>query len=209
MRDVFIRPRQELPFLKPLGTIEFLNGKSTIPCLATEESFTVEQGERMATFKGGGVAVTMRTVGKGGVIYAAAHLGLAYLHAALQPPTVPNRSPHTHPVPTKFDANVQALLHVLLDFDSGNWNTWRRARALDQRIDTRLLEVPGGYIVPVANYEEKVGQKVALRIRTGKKIAKVSSAYHGELKFQQNSDHIGVLLPALGYGDVLRLEVAK
>ncbi len=76
-------------------------------------------------------------------------------------------------------------------------------------MDARLLKAPGGYILPIANYQDKVGQKVTLRILIGEKIRKATSAYHGELPVKDEEGRVVVTIPSLGYGDVLRLDAAK
>jgi hypothetical protein len=208
MKDTFIRPRQELPYLKPLATATYQ--KWHFPCLATQETFEAGDGlKALVTIKDGKMpVVTSRTVGKGRVIYAAAHLGLAYLYSALQPPTVPDRGSRTHSVPTEFNQAVTLLLGETLK-QAGVKNP---VEASDEKggglFDFRLLEAPGGLIVPIANYEVKLGQKVTVKVHTTKKVTKASSAYHGELKAKAGDGVVEVTLP-LGYGDVVRLDVAK
>lgn len=198
----FIRPRQELPYLKPVATLLYTRHK--IPCLATQETFEVGEAEALATFEGGKQpAMASRKVGKGVVLYAAAHLGLAYLYSALQPPEVPDRGPRAHSVPTEFDGGVRQFLGAVL----GGASVERPISVFAQRLDVRLLEAPGGYVVPIANYEEKVGQRATLAVRIGKKVTKATSAYHGELEVRAFEDAYHVIIPALGYGDVVRLDV--
>jgi hypothetical protein len=201
-RDTFIRPRQELPFLKPLGTVA--GDDWEMPQLATSETVTPMKGTRvLGRFKqDGSPAVIERRVGKGRIIYVAAHPGLAYLHTALQPPAVPDRGPRTHTVPTAFDAGARALVALVL-------KAAEVAPAIEAKpalIDARLLEAPGGWIVPVANYHARVGQKVTLSIRVGKKVTKATSAYHGVLPVKNAAGRVTLTIPALGYGDVLRLK---
>jgi hypothetical protein len=47
---------------------------------------------------------------------------------------------------------------------------------------------------------------VTLRIRVDGEIKKVTSAYHGDLEAKSEKGVVVVTIPALGYGDVLRLE---
>jgi hypothetical protein len=204
-RDTFIRPRQELPFLKPLGTVR--GDGWEMPRLATREYVQpAAQTRVLARFSPDGApAVVERRLGKGRIVYAAAHPGLAYLYTALQPPAVPDRGPRTHTVPTAFDRGARALLAAVLKAAGV-------APAIEARpalIDARLLEAPRGWIVPVANYHRNVGQKVTLSIRVGKKITKATSAYHGELPVQNEGGRVTLTIPALGYGDVLRLEAKE
>ena len=58
----------------------------------------------------------------------------------------------------------------------------------------------------LANYNARVGQKVVLRLRLDAEVSQAVSAYHGELKLEKGKGLIEVTIPALGYGDVLRLQ---
>ena len=73
-------------------------------------------------------------------------------------------------------------------------------------IDTRLLKGPKGFILPLANYNAKVGQPVKLVVRVPGRVGKVTSAYHGALAVREEEGRTVITLPALGYGDVLRLD---
>ena len=79
-------------------------------------------------------------------------------------------------------------------------------RAEPALIDARLLRAPKGYILPVANYQEKVGGKVTLSVAVGEPIKKVTSAYLGELPVRQENGRVMIELPTLGYGDLIRLD---
>ena len=58
----------------------------------------------------------------------------------------------------------------------------------------------------IANYHDEVGQPVTLRLRCAGKIRKATSAYHGELTFKEDKGCVVLTLPALGYGDMVRLD---
>src|SRR6202043_3671333 len=101
-------PRQELPFLAPLGTV--LGKDWKMPALATHERAEPDAGTTvLARFEDKSPAMFERKHGKGRIIHVSAHPGLAYLWSALQPPVVPDRGPATHSVPTKWDAGARAL----------------------------------------------------------------------------------------------------
>jgi hypothetical protein len=201
-QTTFFRPRQELPFIEPLG---FVAGPGwEMPQLATLERIVPARDVRVrARFKDdGSPAVVERRLGRGRLFYVAALPGVASLWSALQPPRVPDRGPGTHSVPTHFDPGARALLALVLRTASVE-----PVVATDPPlIDTRLLQAPDGYILPLANYHDKVGQKVKLTIRTDTPIRTVTSAYHGRLAVKQEAGRLVVTIPALGYGDVLRLE---
>jgi hypothetical protein len=198
-RETFFRPRQELPFLKPLGKVE---GDSwSMPALAVEEKVQPGAGTSVLARRGD-AAVLERKLDKGRVVYVAALPGVAYLWSALQPPAVPDRGPRTHSVPTAFDSGTRALVKRVLDAAGVEPAVLARPALLD----ARLLKAPGGHVLPVANYHAEVGQKVTLSVAVPGKVGKVSSAHHGALKFTQSGGKVQVTLPHLRYGDVLRLE---
>jgi hypothetical protein len=200
-KTTFFRPRQELPLLKPLATVKGPGWE--MPQLATGEQISpIQDANVLARFANDGPAVTSQSLGKGRVFYAAALPGVAYLWSALQPPQVPDRGPNVHSIPTKFDAGARALLAKVLESASVE----ATVAADPALIDARLLKAPKGYVVPVANYHAEVGQKVTLTIRLDGLVAKVTSAYHGDLPFKQEKGHVTVTLPALGYGDVVRFD---
>ncbi|MHB1422002.1 MAG: beta-galactosidase trimerization domain-containing protein [Gemmataceae bacterium] len=204
-RVSFIRPSQELPFLKPFDRIVCPGGP--LPQLATLERITpAKDATVLARFKDGqDPAILDHRLGKGHVFYVAALPGVAYLWSALQPPTVPDRGPNTHAIPTAFNSGARSLLELVLHAA----HVQPTIEATPALLDARLLKAPGGYVLPIANYQNEIGDKVTLRIRMGDKIDKVTSAYHGELKTKADQGSITLTIPALGYGDVLRLDVAK
>jgi hypothetical protein len=204
-RTSFFRPRQELPFLKPFDDIKCPGG--ALPQLGTRESIEpAKDATVLARFKEGkSPAVVDHPLGKGHVIYVAALPGVAYLWSALQPPAVPDRGPNTHSIPTAFNTGARSLLELVLRAA----HVQPTIEAKPALVDARLLKAPRGYVLPIANYQSKVGDKVTLRILIGDKIAKVASAYHGELTVKKEDGRLVVTIPSLGYGDVLRLDVAK
>jgi hypothetical protein len=201
-RTPFIRPRQELPFLKPLGT---LAGEGwEMPQLATRERVTPVKGvEVRARFKDDKTpALLERKLGKGRIFYVAGLPGVAYLYSALLPPRVPARGPCTHSVPTAFDKGAAALVRLVLKAGK----VQPAIVAEPALIDARLLKAPKGFVLPLANYHDKVGQKVTLSVQVGTPIKKATSAYHGELAVKNEKGRVRITIPKLGYGDVLRLE---
>ena len=200
-KTTFIRPRQELPFLKPVSAVR--GARWEMPGLATLEKIgTSKDNFVLANFKDDeSPAVVARPLGKGKVYYVAALPGLAYLWSALQPPAVPDRGPGTHSVPTAFDPGVKALLQVVLTEAAIE----PEILAYPALIDARLLKAPGGYVLPIANYNATVGQKVTFSVKIDRAITKVVSAYHGELAAKREKDRLVFTIPSLGYGDVLRL----
>jgi hypothetical protein len=204
-RVTFFRPRQELPFLQPFDHIDCPGGP--LPQLATRERIAqAKDATVLARFQDSkDPAILDHRLGKGHVIYVAALPGVAYLWSALQPPAVPDRGPNTHSIPTAFNTGARSLLALVLHAA----HVQPTISAKPDLVDARLLKAPGGYILPIANYQKLVGDKVTLRIRIEDKISKATSAYHGELEMKEDNGRIVLTIPALGYGDVLRLDAAK
>jgi hypothetical protein len=201
-RTTFIRPRQELPFLQPLDHIACPGG--LMPQLATAERIEPAKGATvLAHFRSDkDPAIIEHRIGKGHVFYVAALPGMAYLWSALQPSAVPDRGPGTHSIPTKFNQGTQSLLELVLR----TAHVEPIVEAIPPLVDARLLKAPEGYLLPIANYQGKIGGKLTLRIHASQKIRKATSAYHGELPVEEENDTAVITIPALGYGDVLRLE---
>jgi hypothetical protein len=200
-RETFFRPRQELPLLQPHDTLKGLDWQ--MPQLGTFERIGVGKDvEVLARFlDDASPALVCRPLGLGRTYYVAALPGVASLWSALQPPRVPDRGPCTHSVPTEFDTGARAIVQTVLG-----------AAAIEPSlttepglIDGRVLKAPDGFVVPLANYNARVGQKVTLRLRLDADVSEVVSAYHGKLTVEKKNDYLLVTLPALGYGDVLRL----
>ncbi len=115
---------------------------------------------------------------------------------------MPDRGPNAHTIPTAFDPGARALLATILKAAAVE----PIVEATPNLVDCRLLKSPKGFLLPIANYHDKVGQKVTLRIRVDGEIKNVTSAYHGLLEMKQTKGVVVVTIPELGYGDVLRLE---
>jgi hypothetical protein len=198
----FLRPRQELPFLQPIDTVK--GDGWEMPQLATSEWISPAADARvLAKFrKDQSAAVVERRLDRGRIVYVAALPGLAYLWSALQPPQVPDRGPGTHAVPTAFDPGARALLEMVLK----DAKVEPAVVAEPGLIDTRLLKSSQGYILPLANYNATVGGPVKLTVRVPGPVGKVTSAYHGVLAVKEEGGRVVLSLPALGYGDVLRLD---
>jgi hypothetical protein len=121
----------------------------------------------------------------------------------LQPPVVPDRGPATHSIPTAFNEGSRSLLQLILKAA----HVQPLIEADPPLVDARLLKGTKGYVLPITNYQDKIGQEVTLRIQCDAKFAKATSAYHGELAVKKEKGRQVLTIPALGYGDVIRLDV--
>lgn len=200
-RETFFRARQELPFLAPLAQVG--TGEKAFPALGIRDRVEpAKDTEVTARFADGSPAITSRRLGKGRVLYIAALPGVANLWTALQPAAVPDRGPGTHTIPENFDPGVRALIADALR-TAGVEPLVRAEPAL---VDGRLLAAKKGFILPLANYHQTVGQSVQLQLRPGTKVSRVTSAVHGPLPATTAKGVVSVTVPKLGYADVLRLE---
>ncbi len=205
-KDTFLRPRQELPFIKATASV---NGDAfQFPALSTRERIKPASDAKVsATFSDDkSPAVITRKLGSGTVHYAAAYPGMAYLWAALQPPMVPDRGVGTHTIPVNFDKGADAFIQSMI-----------RAAAIQpvvtaepRLIDTRLVKGSDKvYFLPLANFNEKVGQdvKLAVWLPKGTKVGTVTSANRGKLGTKQDGELMTLTVPTLGYGDMIRIDV--
>jgi hypothetical protein len=189
-RTTFLRPRPELPMLEPLDKVKG-NGWE-MPQLATFERIGPVAGARvLARFQDDdSAAVIERPLGKGRVVYIAALPGVVYLWSTLTTS------------PTASEPGARALLQQVLRAA----NVEPAVATGLPSVDARLLKAPNGYLLPLANYGARVGRPVTLRLRLDDPVGTVTSAYHGALKVKQEKGELVLTLPALGHGDVLRLD---
>src|SRR5262249_29750197 len=150
--------------LKPLAEVRLGGGEKTDfwPALAVRDRIVpAAETTVLSEFSDKtGPALVHRELGKGQVFYAAALPGVASLWSGLQPPIVPDRGPATHSVPEHWDKGVSGLLAFLLVASKSP----PLIQADPELIDARILKAPAGYVVPIANYHDKVGQPVKLRL---------------------------------------------
>lgn len=204
-KNTFFRVRQELPFLQPLAQVQI--GGVNMPAIAISEKITpAADATVVAQFTDGAPAVISRKLGNGQVFYCAALPGVAYLYTALQPPNVPDRGVVTHTVPTNFDKGAASLLKMVLEAAKFGAPVVTNGGL----IDTRLIKGPSAYILPLSNYNATIGGPVTIQLNVKEKITKATSAFCGELELQPTSSGlVTISLPKLGYGDMIRLDIAK
>ena len=214
-RDTFIRTSQELPFLKPLGAVGFCRsvGQSEVkvdfPALAIRARIQPSAGITVfGRFKDDNTpAVILRALGNGKVYYTATLPGLAYLYTGLRTPRVwvADRGPGAHRAVTTYDRVAAHLLTMPLR----SAGVAPQVSTNPKYIDTRLIRSGNVFFLPLANYNQKVGQQVLLKVRVpqgAKRPTAASSAFAGKLEVQIEAGHWIITLPRLGYGDLVRIE---
>jgi len=198
----FMRPRQELPFLKPLAHVVFDEGSQS-PVLAIRETIRpADEAKVLLRLREGSPAVIWRTFGKGKACYAALPAGLSYMWQALQPPAVPDRGPAAHSVPQQFNFPVGAVLCRAI----GEAGLLKPLYVWPGHFDARLIESPRGWFIPIANYNRQVGKAATVSVRFGKPVRKVTSAHCGSLAFETKEGRLEFAIPKIGYGDIIRLD---
>jgi hypothetical protein len=206
-KETFFRPRQELPFMKPLS-LAATNTRS-FPVIGIAETIVGgNDGDQIPIKPGNQLAPIghRRRVGEGRMYYFSALVGVGYLWSATQPAIVPDRSPSSHLIPTTFDDGANELLGwITADLQVAT--IWANDRF---KIDARLIKARNGYVVPIAGYsgKEEVDVKLLLgsQIVAGRPVV-VTSAYFGKLAVEKHPEgHLIVTIPKLGYGDILRIE---
>lgn len=205
-RDTFLRTSQELPFLKPQTAV--LTPGGMLPALATWERITpAPDAKILATFLDDrSPAVIAREMKKGRVYYVAALPGVAYLWTGLQPPLVPDRGPGVHRAVTTYDRAAASLLTLPV----AAAGVRPRVQTIPDYIDTRLIRAKGAYILPLANYNQKVDGPVSVTILppagAGKPVEAVSS-FNGKLDLKADNTTWSFTIPKLGYGEMVRINV--
>lgn len=210
IKDVFARPRQELPFLEPYDQVvirqddEETVSVPSMPSLAVVERFEpLKTSKVIASFeKDGKPAVIHSSQGKGQVLYIAAFPGVAYLWQGLQPAKVPDRGVNTHTVPSGFDQGARALITMGLE----KAGVTPRLDYEGRKIDARLIRSGRVHVLPIADYDLEEELPLTVTVNLDQKIGKVSSAFHGEMNFTQEDGRVKVALPSVKFGDILRFD---
>ncbi len=113
-----------------------------------------------------------------------------------------DRGPTSHLVPTSFDPGARAILEMPLKVAG-----LETALGMDlPLVDARLIETSNGYILPLANYNAKVGQRLNPLLQHTGPVRKATSGNLGDLPVHEANGRWVITLKSLGYGDILRLE---
>ncbi|MGE3272669.1 MAG: beta-galactosidase trimerization domain-containing protein, partial [Chloroflexota bacterium] len=113
-QTTFIRPRIELPRLRPLDTISArVNGEDiSLPALAFKQRFDAQPStDVLARYSDGAPAATSNRYGSGRAILWGTFLGTAYVQTGFPKPLPPpDRGPFTHTPLTNFRADLRHVL---------------------------------------------------------------------------------------------------
>lgn len=200
-RESFFRPLQELLLMQPLDMVQSTGWQ--MPQLGTFERIGVSKDVKvLARFKeDNSPAWIQHRLGEGSIHYVAAQPGVASLWSALQAMKITDRRSAMHQIPTELDIGTGYLLHAVLE--EGRVEPILRTDV--GHIDGRVLQGPRGWIIPLANYNETVDQKIKISVRINGRVGRCVSAVHGEIPIKTGNGTIEIEIPKLGYGDLLRL----
>ncbi|MFN8635992.1 MAG: beta-galactosidase trimerization domain-containing protein [Chloroflexota bacterium] len=145
----FIRPRIELPRLKPLDSISTtVNGESVqLPALAFRQRLDpLPTTEVLARFSDGSPAATSNRFARGQAILWGSLLGAAYVQSGFPSPLPPpDRGPFTHTPLSGFRTDwLGVLVGPALPFAR------RGAECSEPLVETGLLETDRAILVPIA-----------------------------------------------------------
>jgi hypothetical protein len=184
----FIRPRIELPRLRPLDTLAAsLNGESIpVPALAFRQRLDpMPSAEVLARFDDGTPAATQNRFGRGQAILWGTLLGAAYVQSGFpNPPPPPDRGPFTHTPLSGFRPELRRLLtDPALPF------TRRVVECSEPLVETGLLETERALLIPLACLLDGPRQVDLLIFETGP-VSAVRSVRRGPLQFRQDGNDV-------------------
>jgi hypothetical protein len=188
----FIRPRMELPRLRPLDTVTTTLGGETIqaPAIAFRQRLDpLPTTEVLAQLSDGSPAATSNRFGRGQAILWGTLLGAAYVQSGfpISPPP-PDRGPATHTPLSDFRIDLRRLL-----VDPALPLARRGAEASEPLVETGLLETERALLVPLACLLDGPCQ-VDLTIYEAGRATAVRSVRRGPLAFRQDGDTVRTTL---------------
>lgn len=176
-----------LTSLQAKDTVSWKSGKAEV--LSVKQSLTAKpDAESLATFKDGSAAI----VRKDNITVCGFLPALSYIKTALDRRKAAEDA--KHPLtersynPWEFPADVRDLILGPAQTVS------RSVECSHALVDAVFMPSEKGIVIPLANYTLEPISKLTLNIATPKKIARIVSAVHGKLDFQQD-DKVHVSLP--------------
>jgi hypothetical protein len=184
----FIRPRIELPRLRPLDTVatRLENEELQLSALAFRQRLDpLPSAEVLGRFGDGSPAGVMNRYGRGQAILWGTLLGTAYVKTGFPHPLPPpDRGPFTHTPLQGFRTDLRRLLvGPALPFVA------RGAVSSEPLVETGLLETPRAILVPLASLLDGPRQ-IDLVIHDVGPARGVSSVRRGPLPFTQDGPHV-------------------
>jgi hypothetical protein len=184
----FIRPRIELPRLRPLDMLTTTLAGETIqaPAIAFRQHLDpLPTTEVLARLADGSPAATSNQVGNGRAILWGTLLGAAYVQSGFpNAPPPPDRGPATHTPLHDFRIDLRRLL-----VDPALPLARRGAESSEPLVETGLLETDRALLVPLACLLDGPRQ-IDLTVHEVGRATAVRSVRRGPLAFRQDGDAV-------------------
>jgi hypothetical protein len=149
-QTTFIRPRIELPRLRPIDKLsgEYAGRPVDVPAVAFRQRLDpLPETEVLARFADGSVAATSHRHGSGRATLWGTLLGAAYVQSGFPSPLPPpDRGPFAHTPLIGFNVEWRRLLTRPTETLAKTW-----AESSDPLVETALLESDRALLVPLAN----------------------------------------------------------
>jgi hypothetical protein len=184
----FIRPRIELPRLRPLDMLTAsLSGETIrVPVLAFRQRLDpLPMTEVLARFGDGSAAATQNWYGRGQAILWGTLMGAAYVQSGFPSPVPPpDRGPFTHTPLDGFRSDLRRLL-----IDPALPMTRRSVESSEPLVESGLLETERALLVPLACLLDGARQ-IDLTIYEAGQATAVRSVRQGSLAFRQDGNNV-------------------
>ncbi len=206
-----LRARLELLFEKPLDTVKLATGEKVKALCSREETTSLQDATRLATYENGSPAFIEKSVGKGHAYYTAMLPGQAYIQAGL--PVTPQGKGGSQTSPwmiesLTFDAVASKMIRKPLDA----LGIKPDVMVNQPGVVTNRLKGPKSTIITVVNLaQQQKGtlKDVRLSIHVDGGVKRAWSCFHSKGSLRINRDEAGVIevtLPTLEAADVIVLE---
>jgi hypothetical protein len=203
-RDIHLRPKMEVPRLKPLDTIKVAGTglpSFQMEALAFKQKVAAAEGsEVVGTFSDGSPAILRNRCGAGQAILVATLPGMAYLKSAI-PVRPMDRGAFAHFLPTAFSAEVRSLFDLPLRLAK----LTKPVECSEPLVDASIVESDKGIVIPLANFTGKPIKHLRVTLRDVGEPRRIRTTQQGELKARRGADGLVVEFP-IGLTDFLVLE---
>ena len=185
-----LQPAEDLPTMKPLGSIHSDTSPGDFPAFCSKEAFEPAGATVIGTWQDGRPAILYQSHGKGAAINCGALAGLAYIQPALV------GKPE---LPTNFSSTIQSIITSAISLADP---ISRPVLCSDPLVDATLQEGPMGSVVTLTRFRPGPPAKVTVTLPGLPAVKTVRSVRHGQLPVKHTAAGPQVTL-LLDEGDFL------
>ncbi len=185
-----LQPADDLPGMKPLGTIHSLTALVDFPAYCSQDAFEPADATIAGTWEDGRPAILYQSFGKGAAISCGALAGLAYIQPALV------GKPE---LPTKFSSNILSIITSAVSLAEP---ISRPVLCSDALVDATLQEGSLGAVITLTRFRPGLPGKVTVTLPGLPNVKSVRSVRHGLLAIKKTPGGPQVTL-LLDEGDFL------